>query len=396
MKNTIHPFYFWKDARIKSAKGIYLTDINNVKFIDLTSSACVVNIGYNNNQIKAKMIKSSNSLIFCPQWLHTNESELLAEKLLSILPKNIDTILRTVTGSESVEVALKLARYHTGKSKFLSIKESYHGHTCGALSIGNSDIIRKPFSPLLTDSGYIQHPALNLKKPKISQVLEEIEQEFKSGLYAAFVTEVFLTNPGFYKFHDDFLPRLKKLCLKYGVLLIIDEVITGFGRTGKMFAIDHYDFEPDIICFAKGLSSGYSPIGAVATNKLIAKDFEYFATFAWSPFACAIALENINILENSKMIIESSILGDYMRKALLDKLSNSDKLKDVRGSGMITAVEITDTDTFNLLLSKLYLKKIILLPADLPNIFLITPPLCISKKEIDKVVKIITSTLLGI
>ncbi|MEI7462798.1 MAG: aspartate aminotransferase family protein [Candidatus Taylorbacteria bacterium] len=401
MKNSfntkyLHPFGFW-GRKIIRANGVFLYDEDDKEYIDFTSSGNVVNIGYNHPRMKAIMSNQIEKLIFAPPWCKTIESESLVEQLSKIFPDELDSILRSTTGSESVEIAMKLARWYTKKSRFMSFKHSWHGHTFGVLSIGNTEKVRDGFKPLLTDSTIIDHPYLVKSSQGFDNdcenTLKQIESEFRSGIYAAFVTEGFVSCPGCLPLSNSFFVKLRKLCDVYNVALIFDEVGTGFGRTGKMFSYERSGIIPDIVCVAKGLGSGYSPIAAVITRKEISKDFIYFATYAWTPFACAVASENIRIIVEENLSVNSEKLGAYALEKLRTSLKDSLLVKDIRGLGLEMAIELRDEESYIKIIDTCLSKGLFLLGADLPFTFLIMPPLSITKDILDKGLEIIIDSI---
>ncbi len=394
----LHPFGFW-GKKIVRADGVYLYDEDSKEYIDFTSSGNVVNIGYNHPRMKTVMNNQVQKLIFAPPWCKTDESDNLVVQLSKILPKELNSILRSTTGSESVEMSMKLARWHTRKKSFMSFKHTWHGHTFGVLSIGNTEEIRDGFQPLLTDSTIIDHPYLikssNGLESACSVTLEKIEKEFQKGTYAGFITEGFVSCPGCLPFANNFFSRLRELCDTYNVVLIFDEVGTGFGRTGEMFSYEHFGIIPDIVCIAKGLGSGYSPIAAVVTKENISKSFVYFATYAWNPFACSVASENIQIIIDEKLIENSRELGVYALDKLTSTIGRSSGVVDIRGLGLEIAVELANKEIYDKVMDKCLKNGLFLLGADLPFTFLIMPPLSITKPVLDKGLEIIIESIKG-
>ena len=394
-KENLHPFFEW-GIKITKAENIYLYDDKGNKYIDLTSSANVVNIGYDHPKIRKVINSQIKKLIFAPPWCRTEEAEALANKLISLFPKQLDTVLRVTTGSEAVEVAMKLARKYTKKTRFLSFEHSYHGHTLGSMSIGMNTKTKKDFLPLIA-SDIIIHPYIKGGNKGYAEeslkTLSVIEKKFKTNKYAAFVTETMATSAGHYTLERDFLKKLRNLCDKYNVLLIIDEVLTGFGRTGKMFSFEKFGIIPDIVCLAKGFGSGYAPIGATVTNHKIADGFNYFSTFSWNPLACAVSSVVLDIYEEEKIVENSEKLGEYAIKKLSKKLDTFKSVKDIRGRGLIIAIEFYDSNKFAKVQEFCVKKGLFLGSMDLPNILSITPPLVINQKQLDTALDIIIDAI---
>lgn len=386
--DELHPFHSWGMKIIKT-EGVYLFDETGKKFIDLTSSASVVNIGYANENVIEVMRTQLNKLIFCPPWCISEEAEELSRKLIRLFPKHLDTVLRVTTGSESVEVALKLAKRHTKRSKFLSFEHSYHGHTIASMAIGMNDSTKKDFLPLI-ESDTIKHPHIvngaHITELNLSETLAEIEKRLGTKEYAAFVTETMATSAGNYMLPKQFFTRLKEICNKYSTLLIVDEVLTGFGRTGRMFSFERFEIEPDIVCVAKGLGCGYAPIAATITKKEIAKDFDYFATFAWNPLACKTASIVLDEYKRLGLVNKSESIGSKALSDLQHKIGSNPNIKEIRGVGLMMAIEFNEGIFFNEVKDKLLVCGIFFSEADLANTLIICPPLSISSEEMSYVV----------
>lgn len=391
--NELYPFHSW-GMKIVRAEGIYLFDENGRKFIDLTSSASVTNIGYANEKVISTMQAQLGKLIFCPPWCISDEAEELSGKLIRLFPKYLDTILRVTTGSESVEVALKLAKRYTKRSNFLSFEHSYHGHTIASMAIGMNDGTKKDFLPLI-ESDTLKHPhiasGIEMTESDLSNTLAEIETRLSTKEYAAFVTETIATSAGNYLLPKSFFTQLKEICSKYGTLLIIDEVLTGFGRTGRMFSFERFDIQPDIVCIAKGLGCGYSPIAATITKKEIAKGFDYFATFAWNPLACKTASAVLDEYERLDLVKNSEMLGSKALSELQQKIGGNPNVKEIRGMGLRISVEFNDEEFFKKVKDRILVEGIFSGSADLPSILIISPPLCISLSEMDHVISSIVN-----
>ncbi|MDE2100554.1 MAG: aspartate aminotransferase family protein [Patescibacteria group bacterium] len=388
INEELHPFHSW-GMKIVKAEGVYLYDETGKRFIDLTSSASVVNIGYANKEVIAAIRDQLNKLIFCPPSCMSDEAEELSRKLIKLFPKYLNTILRVTTGSESVEVALKLAKKYTKRSKFLSFEHSYHGHTIASMAIGMNNNTKKDFLPLI-ESDTLRHPhitkGVNVGAVDMSSTLDEIEVRLSTRKYAAFVTETMATSAGNYMLSENFFIRLREICDKYGTLLIIDEVLTGFGRTGKMFSFERFGIRPDIVCIAKGLGCGYAPIAATITKGEIAKGFDYFATFAWNPLACKTASVVLDEYERLDLVTNSDRIGSKMLSELQKQIGNNLNIKEIRGLGLRISIEFNEEEFFKKVKDDLLSKGIFPGTADLPNILTISPPLCITSEEMDYVI----------
>jgi adenosylmethionine-8-amino-7-oxononanoate aminotransferase len=288
-----------------------------------------------------------------------------------------------------VEVALKLAKRYTKRSKFLSFEHSYHGHTIASMAIGMNNNTKKDFLPLI-ESDTLHHPHIakgaNVDVTDESSALNEIEAKLRTRGYAAFVTETMATSAGNYMLSGKFFIRLREICDRYGTLLIIDEVLTGFGRTGKMFSFERSGIYPDIVCIAKGLGCGYAPIAATLTKREIAEGFDYFATFAWNPLACKTASVVLDEYERLDLVNNSEKIGSKALSELQQQIGNNQNVKEIRGLGLRISIEFNEDGFFKKVKDGLLSKGIFPGTADLPNILTISPPLCITSEEMGYVI----------
>jgi adenosylmethionine-8-amino-7-oxononanoate aminotransferase len=277
-----------KDLEIVSAEDSYLYDASGKQYIDLLGGWCVGNLGWSNKEISRAIAEFKGPPYIHPSLYYRPWAEL-AELIASMAPGKLQKVYRTTGGSESVEAALLMAICYTGRNKFLSLEDSYHGNTMGALSIGASEN-REQYSNL--PKGFYK-----IKKPLDDKALDRIETRLKNKDIAAFVMEPVICNLGVTIPGHDFMKNLQKLCRKYGTLLVMDEVATGFGRTGKMFATEHYDIEPDIMTMGKAITGGYAGMGATITTEKIAKKiegkFSLYSTYGWHPLSVAASIATL-------------------------------------------------------------------------------------------------------
>ncbi len=394
-KYILHPFHNW-NIKIIKADDVYLYGENNKKYIDLTASAAVVNVGYNNTEIKQEIKKQMDKLIISPQTCRTDEADALARKIYHLFPIDLNMIMRAVTGSETVEIAIKIAVLYSERDRIMSFDHSYHGQTISTLSLGNDYLARKPFIKLFPRVKIVTPPYL-LKsqgslEDKSKKVLGKIEEFFQRQKYAAFITEGLMTSAGCLPFGKNFFRDLSFLCKKYGVLLIFDEVLTGFGRTGKMFSFDYYNIVPDVVCISKGMGSGYIPIAAVVTKDYIGKKLDYFSTYAWTPLACVVASKNIDLILTKNLVRNSELLGVYALKKLKEEL-HSDPIVDIRGIGLEIGIELSSLCSVDDIVKLCISRGVFLSKADLPNTFVIHPPLNINKNTLDKALDIVIGAI---
>lgn len=325
------------NLHIIKSDGNFLYDDKGKKYIDFLMGWCVGNIGWGNKEVKARMKKFAGPDYVLPNYLYEPWA-VLAELLAKIAPGKLTKSFRATGGTEAVEIALQAAMSHTKRHKFISIEGSYHGHSIGAMSIGSSDF-RKQYKNLLFHCNKI-------KAPFDRKAAEKVEKLLAKKDIAAFIMEPVICNLGVVVPEKEFMLRVQAACKKYGTLFIMDEVATGFGRTGKMFASEHYGLEPDILCLAKAITGGYGGLGATITTEEVAKsmeyDFSFYSTFGWHPMSVEAAIANLNVLIKHKKTILNNVA--IMSKYFEDRLKNMPFAfpAEVRVKGLAIAVEFKE------------------------------------------------------
>ncbi|MDR0724361.1 MAG: adenosylmethionine--8-amino-7-oxononanoate transaminase [Endomicrobium sp.] len=446
-KNIWHPFTQMADwindepskpLIIDKAKGVYLYDVDGKKYIDGISSLWVNLLGHRNSlvdkAIKAQMTKVSHSTFLGLTHLPAIE---LSEKLLNILPKNLKKIFYSDNGSTAVEIALKMAYQYwqfkkEPKTIFLSLKNAYHGDTIGAVSVGGTDLFHSRFKSLLFKTYFAMSPycyrcnfrtkdipfllkakdfknhnlQVGCKGECIKQV-EEILSKYSKQIAAAIIEPLNQASSGMIIMPKGYLSEYAKLCKKYNVLLICDEVATGFGRTGKMFAVDHENVKPDFICLSKGITGGYLPLAVTATTSKIYNAFlgkyEEFKTFfhghsyTANPLACAAANTVVDIVQKEDFLQKLSVLIKYLEMEL-KKLSSHIKVGNIRQCGVMVGIEIVeDKKTGKAYNAKfkigakvcIKMRKHGVIIRNLNDTLVLFLPLIITKYEISKIIKAI-------
>src|SRR5687767_8098211 len=292
-----------EDVIVGNSADSYLTDVRGRKYIDFMMGWCVGNLGWGNTEIRAAARKFDGPEYVHPDYLYRPWVQL-AEMLTRITPGKLAVSYRTTGGTESVEGALQIAMAYTGRGAFVSIEDSYHGNSIATMSIGASDN-RETFKNLLSNCHKIE-PPLDRK------ALGKVETLLKKRDVAAFIMEPIICNLGGVVPEDEFLRGVRKLCTRYGTLFIADEVATGFGRTGKLFACEHFDIEPDILCMGKAITGVYGGMGAVITTTKIAntikEEFGFYSTYLSHPRVVAVALANLRCLSRlrNKLLINAT------------------------------------------------------------------------------------------
>ena len=309
---------------------------------------------------------------------------MLAELLASLAPGDLQESFFISNGTDAVEGALKLARLYTKKPGFVSTINGFHGKSMGALSCMGKPSYRKPFEPLLEDVYFTKFGDAN-------DLAEHLEEYEKSGRdIAAVIVEPIQGEAGAIVPPDDYLPAVRRLCDKYGILFIADEVQTGMGRTGKMFAVEHWDVVPDILCLGKSLGGGVMPLSCFMASKKIWKVLEenpflHSSTFGGNPLACAAGIAAVNVLLKEKLPERAAVMGDYFMKRLKELQERySQHFVGVHGKGLLIGMDF-HTDLCGYKVAAGLFKRGVLVAGTLisSKTIRIEPALTISKKEID-------------
>lgn len=357
---------------IERAQGIYMFDRNDKSYIDLISGVSVSNLGHVHPKvvqaIKTQIEKYMHLMVY-GEYIQTPQVEF-AKKLTDLLPEKLNSVYFVNSGSEAIEGALKLTKRYTGRSEMISFKNAYHGSTHGALSVMGNEEFKNSFRPLLPDVHFINFNSID--------DLELISEKTACVLIEPIQGEAGIRLP-----KDGYLKKLRKKCDETGTLLIFDEIQTGFGRTGNLFAFQEYDVIPDIITIAKGMGGGM-PIGAFVSSNDIMSSFKtnpilgHITTFGGHPVSCAAACALLDVIVNENIIEKVKSKGELFKKYL-----DHPEIKEIRGIGLFMAVELRD---FN------QVKKVIDIAVEKglvtdwflfhDSAFRIAPPLIITEEQI--------------
>lgn len=378
------PFPF--EIKVKNAEGIYIYDQNNKSFIDLISGIAVSNLGHQNKDvieaIKEQVDKHLHVMVYGEY--HQSIQNQLSKKLASILPKGLDVLYPVNSGTEANEAAVKLAKRATGRSKIVSFKGAYHGSTHGSLSVSGNEEKKYAFRPLLPNIYHIDFNNIDH--------LSEID-----ATTACVIIEPIQGDAGVRIPSIEFMKALRSKCDEYDVLLIADEIQSGFGRTGKWFAFEHFDIIPDILTIGKAFGGGMPIGGLVASDQLMNLFTEkpklgHITTFGGHPVCCAAALASINVLENENLINEVESKG-----MLFESLLKHSLIKELRRKGLFFAIEMENSEVVQKVVEGC--KKEGLLSfwfLSCPESFRIAPPLIINESEIKKSCSIIIDVMDGL
>lgn len=403
---------------IDHGKGMYLYDINGNRYVDVISSWWCNLLGHCNpviNEAVKKQIDSLEHVIFA-NFTH-KQAIRLCERLAKILPEGLCKFNFTDNGSSAIEAAMKVSfQYHeqTGnpqKTKFMALTEAYHGETIGALSAGDCDLYTKLYKPILMDIIRIEGPdcyrcpyGKNRENCKCECAQKaEVQFEKYGNETAAIIVEPLLQGSAGMKVYPPlYLRKLRELCDKYNVHLIADEIATGYGRTGKMFAFEHAGVSPDIMCLSKGLTGGYMPMALFITTQKIydafydeyntGKAFMHSHTYSGNPLACSAANAVLDIMEDGSVLKKANENAIYFNNIIKDKFSMHKNVGDIRHIGLINAIELVKNkktkEPFDSKLRigyqiyKKALKKGVLL-RPLGDVIYFNPPLIIEKADMD-------------
>lgn len=383
------------DFEIVKSDGSCIFDSNGKKYIDFIMGWCVGNIGWGNVEIKNAINKSDSPDYVYPSLLYKPWSEL-AELLASIAPGKLKKSFRTTGGTESVDAAMQIAMSSTNRHKFMSIEGSYHGNSIATISIGSSNK-SSIYKNLLPYCYKIEPPLDNL-------ALRKIENRLKRKDIAAFIMEPIICNMGILIPEQEFMTTLQDLCRKYGTLLVMDEVATGFGRTGKLFGSEHFGIEPDVMTMAKAITGGYASLGAVITTEKVAKSINQkieklpglystflYSTYGWHPLSVNAAIANLKyIIDNKNAILVNVSEISQLFQIRLEKMKFK-KLLGINLKGLAISVNTGDLD-YSKQLHKKCKTAGLLLDADGPYLMMF-PALTIDRKTAEEGLNILERCL---
>jgi len=429
-----HLFYQSRSRRplLDRAEGVYMWDVNGKCYLDGSSGAMVSNIGHSNPDVlQAMRAQMEKSTFGYRLHFETDPSERLAAKTASLTPPGLDRVFFVSGGSEAVESATKLARQYalaTGQDsrwKVISRSPSYHGCTLGALALTSYATLTEPFAPMMREMPKIPAPrayldGLDLDDPATGEhyadMLEsKILEEGEDSVLAFIVEPVGGASTGALAPPTGYMPRIREICDRYGVLLIHDEVMSGGGRTGKFFAAEHWQTAPDIIAISKGFGAGYAPLGAmIAHQRLVdavldAGGFAHGFTYAGNPLACSAGLAVIEQIEKHGMIDNAANMGTLLKRKLEDLMAKYEFIGDVRGKGLLLAFElVSNRDTmkplsvelnaFSRLVDIAYDNGLIIYSRRTRDgyegdHFLVCPPMIASEQHVDEITDMLDKSL---
>lgn len=427
--NLDHTIFSWsKQAglnplNIERAEGVYLYDRDGKRYIDFSSQLMSVNIGHGNPKVKEAVARQMEEVSYVFPGAATKVRGELGKKLASIAPPKLNKTFFTLGGAEAIENAIKLARAYTGRHKIITLYRSYHGATYGAISAGGDPRKLPVDSQQLPNIVHVENPyvyrcsfgsktAEECAERSADHMERVIKYEGPNNI-AAILLEGESGSSGCIKYPPGYWKRVKEIADKYGILTIDDEVMSGFGRTGKWFGIENHDVEPDIICMAKGLTSSYLPLGGIMVSDDIANHFNDIPlplglTYSGHAVSCAAALAVLNVYEEEKLIDRAVEMGKYMEEQVEALKDKHPSIGDFRNTGLLGCIELVkNRDTrepmapwnatpdemgvMNMVAAKI--KELGMFTFVRWNYIFTVPPLIVTKEQIDEGLEIISQAI---
>jgi len=365
-----------RDIVAVRGQGALLYDENGVEYLDFAAGIAVASLGHSHPKLVQAIQQQAETLITCPNIMYNDVRSQLLQKLVEISPASLTRAYLCNSGTEAIEAALKFARLHTGRANFVTAMRGFHGRTMGATSATYTPKYREKFEPLIPGFSYVP---LNR--------IEKLEAAV-NGDTAAVLIELVQGEGGVNPVQAEYAAAARELCSERGALLIIDEIQTGFCRTGRLFACEHFDLEPDMMCVAKAMAGGV-PIGAT----LLAADIEiepglHGTTFGGNPLACAAALAAIDAYQTDGLAARAAEMGNYFEQQL--NAAQLTQVRALRRLGLMIGIELKQKVQEKL--AQLLEHRIIALPAG-PNVIRMLPPLIVEKEQIDRVTAVLRELL---
>lgn len=427
-ENVDYTLFSWSKQKginpiaVEYGEGVYLYDYDGKKYLDFSSGLMNVNIGHGNQRITNAVVKQMQQVSFVTPSCATKVRGALGKKLAEITPGSLNKTLFTVCGATSIDNAIKLARLYTGRHKIIAKYRAYHGASYAAMSAGGDPRKLQSDSQQLPNMIHVEDPYCyrcpfgqkfeSCHYECASHVERVIEFEGPQNI-AAILMEGESGSSGCIKYPPDYFKKIRALCDKHGILLIVDEVMSGFGRTGKWFGIENHGVVPDMIATAKGITSGYLPFGALIVSDEIAAHYDdrvlmLGLTYSAHPVACAAALENLKIYEDENLIENAAAMGKYLEKRVEEMKLIHSSIGDYRTTGLLGCIELVknreskepmapfnanpnEMAVMNKVAAKI--KELGMYTFVRWNYIFIAPPLCITKNQIDEGLAIISQAL---
>lgn len=370
------PLYPKRELALVRGEGVYVWDSMGQRYIDCIAGAGSANVGHCNPAVVRAITEQAQSLITCTGIFYSEVRATLLQKLSAIAPIKDGKVFLCNSGAEAIEAAIKFARVSTGRTEFISTVRGFHGRTMGALSATHNSKYREGFEPLVPGFSFVAFDNIEAIKGAINERT------------AGIIVEIVQGEGGVYVGGRQYFTELQALCRQSGVQLIVDEVQTGFCRTGKMFACEHFGIEPDILCLAKSIAGGL-PMGAVVCGPHIELHAgQHGSTFGGNPLVCSAALAAIRFMEEQALADRASESGELLVQQL--SRSVSAKVREIRHLGLMIGIQLKEK--VQPYLNQLMKRGVLALPAG-PTVLRLLPPLVINHDQIKTVASICTEVL---
>jgi len=371
------------------AEGCYIWDASGRRFLDCVGGYGAFSLGHRHPKVVEAVAKQLEKEALKSHFFMSTELADACELLASVLPGEIDYSFICNSGTEAVEGALKAARIHTGRPEFIGAIDGFHGKTFGSLSVSGREVYKEGFRPLLPETRHVPFGDADALADAVSEKT------------AAVILEVIQGEGGVNIAPDDYFPKVREICTANGALLILDEVRTGFGRTGRMFAGEHYGVQPDIVTMAKALGGGVMPVGAFSSNGDIWNSifgnnpWLHSSTFGGNPLACAAVIAAIETTIQEGLVERSRVLGDKLLSGLGDVRRRYPwMIKDVRGKGLLAGIEFAQDDIAALVIFGCGRRDLLAtFSMNNPKVARVEPPLIITESELDTAISIIAESV---
>lgn len=369
--------YGKREVVLVRGQGAVVWDAAGREYIDCSAGYGVANVGHCHPRVVEAIIHQAQTLLACPEFVYNDVRAQFQERLVGVLPAGLNRVYLCNSGAEAIEAALKFARLSSGKTEIIATMRGFHGRTMGALSTTWNKEYRQPFEPLIAGVSHV--PYNNLEKMRLAITPHT----------AAILVEVVQGEGGVRPAEVAYLQGLRQLCDEQNILLIFDEVQTGFGRTGRWFACQHAAVTPDLLCMGKSLAGGV-PMGGVGIGPRVANLTPglHGSTFGGNPLMCAAGLANLTVLEEENLIPQAEELGHYFMTQL--QQLRSPLIREVRGLGLMLGIELKER--VGPVLKALQARGVIAMPAG-ATVLRLLPPLVITPTQIDTVVEAIAGAL---
>lgn len=367
-----------RGVRLVRGENALVWDSEGRQYIDCIAGHGVASVGHCNPWVTQALIRQAQTLITCPGTFFNDARARFLNKLMTVTPKSLKRAFLCNSGAESIEAAIKFARYHTGRTDVICARRSFHGRTLGALSATFNPKYKKEFEPLVPGFSFIPFNDIAALRSQATQN------------HAAVLLEIVQGEGGVYPGQREYFREVREFCREKGLLLILDEIQTGFCRTGAMFACQHFELEPDMICVAKAMAGGLPAGAVICTETLRTPSGNHGSTFGGNPLVCAVAEATLDFMIQYRLADEAREKGAELLQRL--KALQSPLIREVRGMGLMIGIELNDKVKPYLL--TLMGKGVLALPAG-TNVLRLLPPLTIDRTQLDEVIAKIAETLLA-